>query len=157
MSVDNLLCILVTPVDSTWLSHAISTGLTYAWDAPSPPAWHGTAGATVDCNHIMALFGYAFFSITGGEMWQSEKNCVKQIDFFTLPPAAAWYVRRVLHCDARIMERGRNLNFCHLASNVLNRAAKTNTAHVYCHDSFINEMTRLKRGSFEEKNLASNC
>jgi hypothetical protein len=86
-----------------------------------------------------------------------RKNRVKQIDFFTLPPAAAWYVRRVLHCDARIMERGRNLNFCHLASNVLNRAAKTNTAHVYCHDSFINEMTRLKRGSFEEKNLASNC
>jgi hypothetical protein len=97
------------------------------------------------------------FSRLPTEKHDNQKNRVKQIDFFTLPPAAAWYVRRVLHCDARVMERGRNLNFCHLGSNVLTRAAETNTAHVYCHDSFINEMTRLKRGSFEEKNLASNC
>jgi hypothetical protein len=81
-----------------------------------------------------------------------RKNRVKQIDFFTLPPAAAWYVHRVLHCDARTREKSQFL------SPWLQRAySETNTADVYCHDSFINEMTRLKRASFEEKNLASNC
>jgi hypothetical protein len=38
---------------------------------------------------------------------------IKWFDFFTLPPAAASYERRVLHCDVRIVEGWRHLNFCH--------------------------------------------
>jgi hypothetical protein len=60
-----------------------------------------------------AYLDMLFSQLSGGETRQSEKNRIKQFDFFTLLPAAASYVRRVLHCDVRIVERERNLNFYH--------------------------------------------
>jgi hypothetical protein len=65
-----------------------------------------------------------FFWITAEKRDNQEKNRVKWIDFFTLPPAAASYVCRILHCDTRI----RNLNFYHHRLAPMRWAAETNTA-----------------------------
>jgi hypothetical protein len=120
---------------------------------PSGVTWHGGSHRGLQSHHgpvwIRFFLDYRWRNVTIRKKIVSNRLIFSR---FRRPPLGmcAGFCTATQECR-------RNLNFCHLGSNVLNRAAETNTAHVYCHDSFINEMTLLKRGSFEEKNLASNC